>query len=196
MDRAVARIPSASNLAASGRGRALLRVGAFAFAVALERRRVAKGSRERVRRVDARTGAPPSLRQTIVVLGARDAIRWLFDRVIPRPGAARRRAEAERVREIEHARAQHADDPSAQQEAIMEVIRREPRVGPASFALPAIIRSVALMAVNRCPVPLLAERRTLADLLAGTKLVRSRPSRWARLRIRRPRRRAAPRSAD
>jgi hypothetical protein len=39
-----------------------------------------------------------------------------------------------------------------------------------------------LVAANHAPIPFLAERRTIADLIAGTKLVRSGPSRWARVR--------------
>jgi hypothetical protein len=66
----MARLPSVSAIVpSSARGRVLLRVCVFAIAVAQERRSVAKGSSGRVRRVDARTGAVPSLRQTVVVLG-------------------------------------------------------------------------------------------------------------------------------
>jgi hypothetical protein len=186
----VARIRSfVSNLAASARGQALLRVCAFAVAVGIERRSIAHGSRGRLKRVDARTGAAPSLRQTIVVLGAREALRWFFDRAIPRPGGAQRRAAQERQRELHRelprVRAQHAGDPQAQQEAIVEVYR-ERYAGPVNSSwlpLSMLVRTAARIAVNRCPVPFLDERRTLADLLAGTKLAGGGPS-W-RVRLRR-----------
>lgn len=161
----------------------MLRVCVFAIAVAQERRSSAKGSSGRVRRVDARTGAVPSLRQTVVVLGARDAIRWLV-RAIPGPGAAPRRVDPEFQRALERVRVEHADDPAARQEAIMRVYR-ERHVTPANACLPGLVRGVVVVAANRAPIPFVAERRTIADVLAGTKLVRSGPSRWARLRRRR-----------
>jgi hypothetical protein len=161
-----------------------LRIFAFAFAVGMERRRIASESPEKARRVDARTGAAPSLRQTIVVLGTREALRWLLDRLLPRPGAAQRRTQPELAREIERVRALHADDPSAQQEATMELFRQRPVVKVSAVAMPA--RALAGIAANHCPLPFLAERRTVADLLASTKLVRGEGrSPWTRLRRRR-----------
>lgn len=157
----------------------LMRICVFAMAVALERRSVARGSRARDRHVDARTGAAPSLRQTIVLLGAREAIRWLFAKVMPGPGAALRRVQPEWQRELARVRAQHADGSSAQREAIMRLY--ETRQAPTHSCLPGLIRVAVVTAVNRCPIPFLAERRTLPDLLAGTKSVRNGPSRWARL---------------
>jgi hypothetical protein len=160
----------------------LLRVGAFAFAVVMERRRIASGSPGKDRRADARTGAAPSLRQTTAVLGAQAAIRWLLNRAIPISSAAQRRRRRDLEREIERVRSQHRDDPSARREAIVDICRQR-STGPASIWLPTLARGVAVLAVNRCPVPFLTERRTVADLLAGTRLVRDdRPSRWARLR--------------
>jgi hypothetical protein len=180
----MARIPSISAIVpTSARGRALLRVCVFAIVVAQERRSIAKASHRGVRRVDARTGAAPSLRQTIVVLGTRDAIRWLI-RAIPGPGNAPPRLDPELQHELQRVRAQHADDPAALQEAIMRVYR-ERHVGPVNSCLPGLVRGVVVVAANRAPIPFLVERRTIADVLAGTKLVRSGPSRWARLRRRR-----------
>jgi hypothetical protein len=161
----------------------LLRVCVFAIVVAQERRSIAKASHRGIRRVDARTGAAPSLRQTIVVLGARDAIRWLV-RAIPGPGAAPRRLDPEFQGEIERVRAEHADDPAALQDAVMRVYR-ERHVAPVNAFLPGLVRGVVVVTANRAPIPFLAERRTIADLIAGTKLVRSGPSRWTRLRRRR-----------
>lgn len=178
---AMGRLPPVSAIVpTSARGRALLRVCVFAIAVAQERRSGAKGSRRGARRVDARTGAAPSLRQTIVVLGARDAIRWLI-RAIPGAGAAPQRPDPGLQRELERVRAEHADDPAALQDAIMRVFR-ERQVTPASTCLPALVRGAAVVAANRAPIPFLAERRTIADVLAGTKLVRSGSARWGRLR--------------
>jgi len=178
---AMARLPSVGAIVpTSARGRALLRVCVFAIAVAQERRSNTKGSSGRVRRVDARTGAAPSLRQTVVVLGARDAIRWLV-RAIPGPGVAPLRVDPEFQREIERVRMEHGDDPAARQEAIVRVYR-ERRVAPVNACLPGLVRGVVMVAANRAPIPFLAERRTIADMLAGTKLVGDGPSRWARLR--------------
>lgn len=161
----------------------MLRVCVFAIVVAQERRSIAKGSHQSVRRVDARTGAVPSLRQTIVVLGTRDAIRWLI-RAIPGPGTAPQRLDPEFRRELERVRAEHTDDPDALQDAVMRVYR-ERHVTPANSCLPSLVRGLVVVAANRAPIPFLAERRTIADLIAGTKLVRSGPSRWTSLRRRR-----------
>jgi hypothetical protein len=64
-------------------------------------------------------------------------------------------------------------------------VYRERHVTPANACLPGLVRGVVVVAANRAPIPFLAERRTIADLIAGTKLVRSGPSRWTRLRRRR-----------
>jgi hypothetical protein len=177
----MARLPSVRAIApTSARGRALLRVCVFAIAVAQERRRDAKGSSGRVRRVDARTGAAPSLRQTIVVLGVRELIQWL-GRAIPRQGAPPQGLDPELQRELQRVRVQHADDPEGLQDAVMRVYR-ERHVTSVNTCLPILVRSVLVTAANRAPIPFLAERRTIADVLAGTKLVRSGPSRWTRLR--------------
>jgi hypothetical protein len=164
----------------SPRGQTLLRICVFAISVALERRSIARGSHKGVQRVDARTGAAPSLRQTIIVLGARDATRWLLDRAIPRPGVAPALIRREMAQEIERVRLEHPNDQRARQEAIMRVSQR--RQGVQVGCLPLLIRAGAAIAVDRCPVPFLEERRALVDLLAGTKLVRNGPSGWTRLR--------------
>lgn len=180
----MARTAPLHDLLGSTRGQVSMRVLAFAIGVALERRDVARSSPGRVRRVDARTGAAPSLRQTVVLLGARRAVQWLLGTALPWPGTAQRahaqRAHAELTREFERVRAEHPDDPRARQEALMHLHQTR---GPVQVScLPALARGAAVATVNRCPVPFLSERRTLADLLAGTKMVRDGPSRWARLR--------------
>lgn len=175
----MARTAPLHDLLGSTRGQVSMRVLALAIGVALERRDVARGSPGRVRRVDARTGAAPSLRQTVVLLGARRAVQWLLDTALPWPGTAQR-AHAELTREFERVGADHPDDPRARQEALMHLHQTR---GPVQVScLPALARGAAVATVNRCPVPFLSERRTLADLLAGTKMVRDGPSRWARLR--------------
>jgi hypothetical protein len=155
----------------SERIQVLLRAGVFAVAVALERRRIARGSPRRVRRVDARTGADPSLRQTIIVLGTQRAVPWLLARATPGPGA-----ELQRIKpEIERMRLEYPDDPSARQEALTRVSQR--RQGAQVGCLLMVVRIGATLTINRCPLPFLPERQTLADLLAGTKLVRNGASR-------------------
>jgi hypothetical protein len=178
----MARIAPLHDLLGSTRGQVSMRVLAFAVGVALERRDIARGSPGGVRRVDARTGAAPSLRQTVVLLGARRAIQWLVGSGLPWPGTSQH-AQEECTRELKRMRAEHPDDPRARQEALMHLHQAR---GPVQTScLRALARGVAVAAANRCPVPFLSERRTLADLLAGTKMVRDGPSRWARLRKRR-----------
>lgn len=178
----MARLPPVSAVLSSASGRVLLRVCVFAIVVAQERRSIAKGSDRGVQRVDARTGAAPSLRQTIVVLGMRDVIRWLV-RAIPGPGARPQRPDPGLQRELARVRAEHTDDPDALHEAVVSVYRKR-HVTTASTGLPVLVRGVVVVASNRAPIPFLAERRTIPDVFAGTKLVRSGPSRWTRLRRR------------
>ncbi len=104
-----------------------MQAGTFAIAVALERRRIARGTPRRARHVDARTGADPSLRQTAVLLGAERAIPWLIGTAIPGPSADQRQQQLEFEREVQRAHAEHASDPEARQEAIMRIYQtREP----------------------------------------------------------------------
>jgi hypothetical protein len=112
----------------------------------------------------------------------RDVIRWLI-RAIPGPGARPQRSDPGLQRELVRVRTEHADDPDALREAVVRVYR-ERQVTPASAGLAALVRGVVVVAANRAPIPFLAERRTIADVFAGTKLVRSGPSRWARVRRR------------
>lgn len=46
--------------------------------------------------------------------------------------------------------------------------------------LPTLARAAPALLIERCPVPFLAQRRTLADLLAGTRIVRTGRSRRRR----------------
>jgi hypothetical protein len=145
---------------------ALLRVCVFAMVVAVEHRRITSGSHKQAR-VDACTGAPPSLSQTIVLLGSREGIKWLIRKSSPRHRA---QPSHELGLEIQRARRQYADDPEARREAIGRIYR-ESKLSPSSAFLPVLLRSAVVMAINRVPVPFVSERRTLPDLLAGTKRV-------------------------
>jgi hypothetical protein len=157
-----------------------VRAGAFALTVALERRRIARGSPRRIRRVDARTGADPSLRQTITLLGTQPAIQRLIGAAIPGPDAKLRNRQQELQRELERMNAEHADDPHARQEARMRLYRES---GSTQVScLPVLTRTALVIAVEHCPVPFLSQRRTLADLLAGTRIVHTRHPRRARWR--------------
>jgi hypothetical protein len=168
-------------LATSARGRALLWLGGFAFSVATERRRIAKGSTRGTRRVDARTGAPPNLRQTVIVLGAREAIRRLASAILG-PAPVSQLHDPEISRELHQAHQLYADDRAALERALGRIYE-ERQIRPWRSCLPALMRGGVVIAINRLPLPFLSEPRTLADLLAGTKLVRRR-SRWRRMRRR------------
>jgi hypothetical protein len=148
----------------------------------MERRRIAKGADRGARRVDIETGAPPSLRQTIVLLGTRVAVQRAL-RTIPMPAAGSRLHDPEVSREIHEAHRLHADDQAGLQSALARIYAQR-QIRPWSSCLPVLVRGGATVAVNRLPLPFLSERRTLADLLAGTKLARTGPSRWSRLRRR------------
>ncbi len=57
------------------------------------------------------------------------------------------------------------------------------RQGEQVGCLPMLLRAGVAVVIDRCPIPFLSDRRTLVDLLAGTKLVSSNgPSRCPRLR--------------
>jgi hypothetical protein len=116
------------------------------------------------------------------MLGARDAIRWLLGRAIPGSGEAPELVKREVEHEIKRAREEHPDDPNARQEAVMRVLQQ--RQGVQVGCLPLLLRAGAAVVIDRCPIPFLSDRRTLVDLLAGTKLVSNGPSRRARLRLR------------
>lgn len=147
-----------------------MRAGGFALAVALERRRVARGSGRRRRRVDARTGADPSLRQTIVLLAAPRAIQKLIGTATRGSDAKLQARQREFHRELGRLRAEHRDNPEALQEAVIRFRQTHGPVG--ASCLPVLIRAVLGIAINSCPVPFLSQRRTLPDLLAGTRMVR------------------------
>ena len=177
-----AKLQSFNALVTSTPGRISLRVGTFAIEVALERRHIARGSSRQVRHVDARTGADPSLRQTIVLLGARHAIPWLIGTAIPGQSVRQREQQLEFQREVQRAHAEHAGDPEARQEAISRIYQtREP---VHRGCLTVLLRALVPVAVNRCAVPFISQRWTLADLLAGTRMVRDGPRRSSRLCLR------------
>lgn len=172
----------AKTLTTSGWGRSLLWLGSFALSVAMERRRIAKGAVKGAHRVDAKTGAPPSLRQTIILLGTRLAVQR-GARAIPLPAAAARLHDPEVSRELHEAHRLHADDQASMQSELERIYAKR-QIRPWAACLPVLVRGGVIIAVNRCPLPFLSEWRTLADLLAGTKLARMGPSRWSRLRRR------------
>lgn len=149
----------------------MLRAFIFAIAVALERRKIARPSRKaRVRHVDLRTGAPPSLRQTIILLAARDVISWIMTIALPAPPPP----DPELTRARRLAYEQHSGDPAAL-DAAMTDIYRERHVQPTwTVFMPILIRGIAISLLNSRPLPFLAQPRTVPDLLAGTRLQRRR----------------------
>lgn len=162
------------------RTRVLARLGTFAFGVAVHRRSLARGRGASSRRVDARSGEPPSLRQTIVLLGAQQGLRWAARQMLPT--SVKQVDREELTREIRRAQTQYADDPDAQNAAIAQLYS-ERHVPVTVTLIPTISRSLFVAAMVRVPIPFLAQRRTLPDLLAGTRMLHS-PSRWSRLRSR------------
>ena len=175
----VDKIRAFDKLFSSKPGRIGMRTGGFALAVALERRRIARGSGRRRWRVDARTGANPSLRQTIVLLAAPRAIQKLIGTATRGSDTKLQARQREFHRELGRLRAEHRDNPEALQEAVMRFQRTHGPVGVS--CLPALIRAVLGIAINNCPVPFLSQRRTLTDLLAGTMMVRDKRRHNARL---------------
>ncbi len=131
-----------------------------------------------------RTGADSNLYQTIVLLAAPRAIQKLI-------GIGFRGS----TRSCEHAsRSSNANSPGcglsthySDHEAIQEaVVRFQQTHEPVHVScLPVLIRAVLVGVVNNRPVPFLSQRRTLADLLAGTRMVNDMPRRGTRLRWRR-----------
>jgi len=113
-----AKLQSFNELITSKPGRVSLRAGTFAIEVALERRRIARGSPRQPRRVDARTGADPSLRQTIVLLGARRAIPWLIGTAIPGPSVLQRQQQQEFQREVQRGWAGSRDSPQIRSQEV------------------------------------------------------------------------------
>lgn len=170
---------------AVARHRVLMRAGGFAFAVAMERRSIARGS-DRMRHVDLRTGAAPTLRQTVLLLGAREAIKEGFNCLVPMPGMAKQKRYASELRDmLQRARREHPDDPHARNDAVDRIFRERAAAGggraPGVSFVALMSRVVLGVAIQRLPIPFLRERRTLADLVAGTKLAPRAPSRWTRL---------------
>lgn len=157
-----------------------MRVGTFVVAVVLERRSIKHGSQRRTRRIDARTGADPSLRQTIVLLGVQQAIRWLARAPSFRSDTRRQRQALEFKRAVERIEVECAGDPRARREAITRLAQEwRPARG---VWLTVLARTAIVTVVNRGSLPFMSEPRTFADLLAGTKLASRGPSRWSRLR--------------
>lgn len=180
----MSRPSSFQDLLSSARGRALMRIGVFALGVALERWSIARSSR-RARHLDARTGGAPTLRQTILLLGTGEAIKWALDRTMPKPDAQRRQAAGDLQRELKRVRAEHPGDRDARREAIARVHRERGADGGRdavrAFVVPMALRVAVGVTINRGPIPFLRERRTLADLLAGTKLAPRESPRRVRL---------------
>jgi hypothetical protein len=81
-------------------------------------------------------------------------------------------------RELHQAHELHPDDHAALERELGRIYA-ERQIRPGRACLPGLVRGGVAIAINRLPLPFLSEPRTLADLLAGTKLVRRR-SRWRR----------------
>jgi len=83
--------------------------------------------------------------------------------------------------QMRNAQRQYADDRVKQQETLIRISQESP-VQPFASCLPGVARTAAIITITRAPIPFLPERRTIPDMLAGTKLVRLCPSRLSRTR--------------
>ena len=119
-----------------------------------------------LRRVDAHTGGPVSVRGALIHLAVTNAwstsTRLLLRPADKRDGQRRNAMDAE----VKAARHAHAGDPDAVQQAVTEVYRRH-RLNPMRSCLPAVASSVLL----RLPALWSPLNQTLPERLAGTVVV-------------------------
>jgi 60Kd inner membrane protein/RDD family len=128
--------------------------------------------------VDARTGESASRRQEIIRAATRQTWQILCRRLVPIP-TTQASAEHEKLRsEIELARRRYAEDQQALQREVMRIYR-EKKVEPVrASCLPVLWRLPLITAID---LPFWSSRKqSLLDRLAGTVIVRDRPSQHRR----------------
>lgn len=135
-----------------------------------------QGIGERVvglRLADARTGGRISRRQAVVRIGALRAWQWATGRLTPAPKVHSNREHYLLNQRVEAARRAHPDDAEARQKALAEIFASE-RVAPGKTMLPILLR-LALNVLPQLPV-FSARNQSIPDILAGTVVLRGRPS--------------------
>jgi uncharacterized RDD family membrane protein YckC len=161
-------------LTSSRRARLGLNLFSFVVSVVVTGRR-GPGSRiVGVRLVDLDTGARVGVRQAVV----REGVRWILKLAIRRATApfeprARTRPPIDDLREtIQALTREHADDPGARDHAIM-ALYKERQVNPRRACLSILVSSV-FAAVLEGPLPWSSRKQSVADMIAGTVVVRER----------------------
>ena len=120
-----------------------------------------------LRRVDARTGGPVSVRGALVSEGVRTA--WSeLNRLVQRPSQRRFEERRRFVKaELSEARGYHAGDAEAQKRAMFEVAKRY-RLRPWSWCARGVLGSLPLY----LPAPWSARHQTVPEWIAGIVTVR------------------------
>jgi hypothetical protein len=126
-----------------------------------------------LRLLDARGGGRPTRRQMFVRSTAKRLWPVLWRQVLPMPKISPRDHDQLRS-ELEAARAWFPDDPEARDHALMQVYK-DRQVNPMQSCAPVLARIPLLAAIDLplFPAPL---RQSLPDRLAGTAIMRERPS--------------------
>jgi hypothetical protein len=154
----------------------VLPVIVFAASVLTKERRGAGFRLLGLRLVDARTGRDVSRRQELVRAGTRQAWKLLCRRLIPAP-KAQASPTHEKVRsEMEAARRRFANDQEALQREVMRIYQ-EKKVEPVRASFLPVLRRFPLIAAMDLPMFWSPLKQSLPDRLAGTVIVRNRPSR-------------------
>lgn len=132
-----------------------------------------------LRLVDARTGRGVSRRQELVRAGTRQAWQVLCRRLMPVAKAQASPAHEKMRSEMEAARGRYADDQQALQRELARIYK-ENKADPVRLSSLPMLRRFPLIAVIDLPIFWSPLKQSLPDRLAGTVIVRDRPSRRRR----------------
>ncbi len=148
------------------RWKSALFVSSVISAVAHRNRRTPGARLLRIRRVDASTGGPVTIRSALT----RNLIATAWSAIAKRLTEPHRRRSAERMEalqgRLQEIRKQHEDDPEAEREATMKFYKAE-NVTPLSSCGWMLAAGFVL----QVPVPFFAGKETVIDRLAGTVVV-------------------------
>ncbi len=129
-----------------------------------------------LRLVDARTGRDVSHRQELIRAGTRQAWRLLCGRLIPVSKAQASPTHEKLRSEVEAAKRRHANDRQALQHEVMRIYQ-ENKADPVRVSFLPMLLRFPLIALIDLPVFWSPLHQSLPDRLAGTVIVRDRPSR-------------------